>query len=228
MSSVKKQIVVTAVIFWIACACSLVAQTQAANLKSPDPAASDAAKPADTARPADIPKTADAAKPAEVVPAGYIVGDSDVIHVNVWKEPEVSQTVVVRTDGNISLPLINEVKVSGMTPLQIQDLVAEKLKGFLNNPQVTVTVIEIRSKRAFITGEVSRPGTYSLNAQTTVLQLIAQAGGFTPFAKTDSIVVLRTEDGRQSRLKFKYKEVIQGKKTEQNIALHPGDTVVVP
>ncbi len=191
-------------------------QTTTANLKSPDSTISDTAKPADTA------------KPEVIVPAGYIVGDSDVIRVNVWKEPEVSQTVVVRTDGNISLPLINEVKVSGMTPLQIQDMVAEKLKGFLNNPQVTVTVIEIRSKRAFITGEVARPGTYSLNAQTTVLQLIAQAGGFTPFAKKDSIVVLRTEDGRQSRLKFKYKEVVQGKKTEQNIALHPGDTVVVP
>ncbi len=216
MFSFKKQLVLAVAISWIAGAGSLVSQTQTANLKSPDPAAADVAKPADTA------------KPGEVVPAGYVVGDSDIIRVNVWKEPEVSQTVVVRTDGNISLPLINEVKVSGMTPLQIQDMVAEKLKGFLNNPQVTVTVIEIRSKRAFITGEVARPGTYSLNAQTTVLQLIAQAGGFTPFAKKDGIVVLRTEDGRQSRLKFKYNEVIQGKKTEQNIALHPGDTVVVP
>jgi len=221
MFSFKKQIVLIVVVFWIA-AGSLMAQTQAADLKSPETAASD------TAKPADIPKPADTAKPAVDVPLGYIVGDSDVIRVNVWKEPEVSQTVVVRTDGNISLPLINEVKVSGMTPLQIQDLVAEKLKAFLNSPQVTVTVIEIHSKRAFITGEVARPGTYSLNAQTTVLQLIAQAGGFTPFAKTDSIVILRTEDGRQSRLKFKYKEVVQGKKTEQNIALHPGDTVVVP
>lgn len=222
MFSFKKQIVLAVAISWVAGAGSLISQTQTANLKSPDTAAADAAKTADTSKLADI------TKPAEAVPAGYVVGDSDVIRVNVWKEPEVSQTVVVRTDGNISLPLINEVKVSGMTPLQIQDLVAEKLKGFLNNPQVTVTVIEIRSKRAFITGEVSRPGTYSLNAQTTVLQLIAQAGGFTPFAKKDSIVVLRTEDGRQSRLKFKYKEVVQGKKTEQNIALHPGDTVVVP
>jgi polysaccharide export outer membrane protein len=212
----KKQIVLAVVISWIAGAGSLVSQTQTAKLKSPDPAAADVAKPTDTA------------KPAEVVPAGYIVGDSDIIRVNVWKEPEVSQTAVVRTDGNISLPLINEVKVSGMTPLQIQTMVAEKLKGFLNNPQVTVTVVEIRSKRAFITGEVARPGTYSLNAQTTVLQLIAQAGGFTPFAKKDGIVVLRTEDGRQSRLKFKYNEVIQGKKADQNIALHPGDTVVVP
>jgi len=222
MFSFKKQIVLAVAISWVAGAGSLISQTQTDNLKSPDTAAADAAKAADTSKIADI------TKPAETVPAGYIVGDSDVIHVNVWKEPEVSQTVVVRTDGNISLPLINEVKVSGMTPLQIQDMVAEKLKGFLNNPQVTVTVIEIRSKRAFITGEVSRPGTYSLNAQTTVLQLIAQAGGFTPFAKKDSIVVLRTEDGRQARLKFKYKEVVQGKKTEQNIALHPGDTVVVP
>ena len=215
MLSLKKLIHLVAVC-WVAGVASVAAQTQTANLKSPAPAAADAAKPSDINR------------VAQSVPAGYIVGDSDVIHVNVWKEPEVSQTVVVRTDGNISLPLINEVKVSGMTPIQIQELVAEKLKGFLNNPQVTVTVIEIRSKRAFITGEVARPGTYSLNAQTTVLQLIAQAGGFTPFAKKDSIVVLRTEDGRQSRLKFKYKEVIQGKKTEQNIALHPGDTVVVP
>jgi polysaccharide export outer membrane protein len=228
MFSLKKQIVLAVAISWIAGAGNLVSQTQTANLKSSDPAASDAAKATDATKPADTARSADIAKPAEIVPAGYIVGDSDVIRVNVWKEPEVSQTVVVRTDGNISLPLINEVKVSGMTPLQIQDMVAEKLKGFLNNPQVTVTVIEIRSKRAFITGEVARPGTYSLNAQTTILQLIAQAGGFTPFAKKDSIVVLRTEDGRQSRLKFKYKEVVQGKKTEQNIALHPGDTVVVP
>jgi polysaccharide biosynthesis/export protein len=221
MFSVKKfshkrlmiNIVAICCLAWAGC---LAAQTQSASLKSADAASGADAKPADIA------------KPAESVPAGYIVGDSDVLHVNVWKEPEVSQTVVVRTDGNISLPLINEVKVSGLTPLQIQELVGEKLKSFLNNPQVTVTVAEIHSKRAFITGEVTRPGTYALNAETTVLQLIAQAGGFTPFAKKDSIVVLRSGDGKQMRLKFRYKEVVQGKKTEQNIALHPGDTVVVP
>jgi polysaccharide biosynthesis/export protein len=212
----KKLMINIVAICCLAGAASIVAQTQSANLKSPEPAATGTAK------------SADVAKPAESVPSGYIVGDSDVLHVNVWKEAEVTQTVVVRTDGNISLPLINEVKVSGLTPLQIQELVAEKLKSFLNNPQVTVTVTEIHSKRAFITGEVVRPGTYSLNAETTVLQLIAQAGGFTPFAKKDNIVVLRTGDGQQMRLKFKYKEVVQGKKTEQNIALHPGDTVVVP
>jgi polysaccharide export outer membrane protein len=210
MLACRKQTIVSAL--FLVFVAGAWAQTQNANLKAPDNAPPAAA--ADTKAP-------------EVSP-GYIVGESDVIRVNVWKEPEVSQTVVVRTDGSISLPLINEVKVAGMTPMQIQVLVAEKLKSFLNSPQVTVTVTEIHSKKAFITGEVARPGGYSLNTETTVLQLIAQAGGFTVFAKRDGIVVLRIEDGKAVRLHFKYKEVVHGKNTEQNIALHPGDTVVVP
>jgi polysaccharide export outer membrane protein len=182
-------------------------------------------------RPADNhADTASATKPKlpDVKPDEYSVGESDVLRVNVWKEPEVSQTVVVRTDGNISMPLINEVRVAGMTPLSIQQVIGEKLKAFLTNPQVTVTVMEIHSKHAFITGEVAHPGGYSLNTETTVLQLIAQAGGFTPFAKKGEIVVLRSANGTQQRLRFKYKDVISGKKTDQNISLRPGDTVVVP
>lgn len=223
MFSYKKVIASFALAGWMVAAA--VAQTTTANLKSPEAASS--AKPADT-KTANASNSADSAKLPQMAPSEYIVGEADVLNVNVWKEPEVSQTVVVRTDGNISLPLINEVKVSGLTPLAIQNLIAERLKSFLNNPQVTVTVTDIRSKRAFITGEVIRPGGYSLNAQTSVLQLIAQAGGFTPFAKRDSIVVLRNQDGKIEKLKFKYKEVVQGKNTEQNISLHPGDTVVVP
>jgi polysaccharide biosynthesis/export protein len=160
--------------------------------------------------------------------AEYVVGDGDVLHIDVWQEPEVSQNVTVRPDGNISLPLINEVKVGGMTPLQIQSLVADKLKSFVNQPKVTVTVTEVHSRKAFITGEVTRPGEYPLNTQVTVLQLIAQAGGFTPFAKTESVMILRIDNGKELRLKFKYREVLHGKNTEQNIALLPGDTVVVP
>jgi polysaccharide export outer membrane protein len=175
---------------------------------------------------ADIPAAEQ--KLPDVKPSEYKVGEADVLRINVWKEAEVSQTVVVRTDGNISMPLINEVKVSGLTPLQIQDLVAERLKSFLTNPQVTVTVTEIHSKRAFITGEVPRPGAYPLNTETTVLQLIAQAGGLTPFAKRGDIVVLRFDNGKQQRLRFKYKDVVGGKNTQQNITLQPGDTVVVP
>src|SRR6266852_1397929 len=164
----------------------------------------------------------------EIKPDEYTIGESDVLRVNVWKEPEVSQTVVVRTDGSISMPLINEVKVAGMTPLVTQQVIADKLKAFLTNPQVTVTVMEIHSKHALITGEVARPGGYPLNTETNVMQLIAQAGGFTPFAKKGEIVVLRSEKGKQERIKFKYKDVISGKKTDQNISLRPGDTVVVP
>lgn len=231
MSSLRKVIAKVVMVCWIFGASGLLAQTQTANLKAAEGA--ETAKPPEAAKPADTAKATDTDKPAEtklpeVLPSAYIVGEADVLHVTVWKEPDISQTVVVRTDGNISLPLVNDVRVAGLTPVQIQNLIAEKLKSFLNNPQVTVTVTDIRSKRAFITGEVIRPGGYSLNSETSVLQLIAQAGGFTPFAKRDSIVVLRIEDGKSLKLKFKYKQVVQGKNTEQNIALHPGDTVVVP
>jgi polysaccharide export outer membrane protein len=225
-----KKIIAMAMVF---CCIGLLAQTQTANLKPSE--SSDNAKTADAAKTPDktadktTDKAADSSEPVAInVPAGYVVGESDVLHVNVWKEQELTQTVVVRTDGNISLPLINEIKVSGMTPLQIQEMIAEKLKSYINNPQVTVTVTDIRSKKAFITGEVLRPGSYSLNAQTSVLQMIAQAGGFTPFAKRDNVVILRTENGKLTRMKFQYKEVVKGNKTEQNIDLHPGDTVVVP
>jgi polysaccharide export outer membrane protein len=182
------------------------------------------------AKPAEGKPAGDASKsqPPPPNPRAYVVGEADVLNINVWKEPQVTQSVVVRTDGYISLPLINEVKVVGMTPAQIQDMIASKLRAFLTDPQVTVTVTEIHSKRAFITGEVARPGGYSLNTETTVLQLIAQAGGLTPYAKRDEITILRFEDGKQQRLPFHYKAVIRGDHTDQNITLLPGDTVVVP
>lgn len=211
--SLKKPTMSIALLVWILSVAGVWAQSPSANLKGPD--SKTASVTGKTKTPAGAPEE-------------YLVGESDVLHVNVWKEPEVSQTVIVRTDGDISLPLINDVKVAGMTPLQIQTMIAEKLKAFLTNPQVTVTVTDIRSKRAFITGEVARPGGYPLNTETTVLQLIAQAGGLTPFAKKDSITVLRFENGKEQRLAFKYKEVVHGKNAGQNIALRPGDTVVVP
>jgi polysaccharide export outer membrane protein len=161
-------------------------------------------------------------------PQEYQVGESDVLSITVWKEPEITHSVVVRTDGYISLPLINEVKVSGMTPLQIQDLITRRLQAYLTNPQVTVTVTEIHSRRAFITGEVARPGGYLLNAETNVLQLIAQAGGLTAFAKRDNITILRFENGKQLMLPFHYREVVKGRNIGENLALRPGDTVVVP
>jgi polysaccharide biosynthesis/export protein len=213
--SFKKRIISIALVAWVLGLACAWAQSASASLKAPDNKANGS-------------KGATASKPPITVSPEYVVGESDVLHVNVWKEPEVSQTVIVRTDGNISLPLINDVRVAGLTPLQIQNMIADKLKAYLTNPQVTVTVTDIRSKRAFITGEVARPGGYPLNTETNVLQLIAQAGGLTPFAKKDSITVLRFENGKELRLAFKYSQVVHGKRTDQNIPLHPGDTVVVP
>ena len=163
-----------------------------------------------------------------VNPDEYIVGEADTLHVNVWKEPELSQTVVVRPDGKVSLPLVNEMKVSGMTPSQIQQLMTDRLKAYLVAPQGTGTVTEIRSKTVYITGEVLRAGEYPLLTPVTVLQLIARAGGLTTYASRGGIFVLRDADGKQVRHAFNYNDVIRGKNAAENIELKPGDTVVVP
>lgn len=182
---------------------------------------------ANVSQPADRPdvKASPAAQQAQQTE--YVVGEGDVLHINVWKETEISQTVVVRPDGNISLPLVSEVAVAGLTPPQIQQLIAGKLKAILTNPQVTVTVVEVRSKMVYITGEVVKPGAYPVATPLNVLQLIARAGGLSQWANRKNIYVLRGGD-KKNRLHFNYKEVVQGKKTEQNIFLQPGDTVVVP
>ncbi len=161
--------------------------------------------------------------------ATYIIGDDDVLAINVWKEPEVSRTVPVRSDGKISLPLAGEVQASGETPLQLEKLLAAKLQSFISEPEVTVIVTEVKSQKFNILGQITRPGTYPLTNASTVLDAIAIAGGFRDFAKQKSIYVLRqNSDGTQSRLPFNYKDVIKGKNSAQNIKLQPRDTIVVP
>ena len=160
-------------------------------------------------------------------PPQYIVGQGDLLRVSVWKEAEISQNVVVRPDGIISLPLIPELRVAGLTPQQVQQLVVDKLKNVLTNPQVTVTVLEVHSKMVYITGEVGKPGAYEEIAPMNVLQLIARAGGLSEFAKRKNIYIFRAGDPK-NRLHFNYKSVIAGQHAEQNIVLQPGDTVVVP
>ena len=159
----------------------------------------------------------------------YIIGESDLLDVNVWKEKEISRTIPVRPDGKITLPLIGEIQASGMTPLQLQDDIRQRLKAFLANPEVTVIVNDPRSQHFNIVGEVARPGTYPLSQSTTVLDAISAAGGFRDFAKQTKIYVLRAvSDGKEVRLAFNYKVVIKGKKPESNIMLKAGDTIVVP
>lgn len=162
------------------------------------------------------------------VPADYVVGESDSLNITVWKERDLNQTVMVRPDGKISYPFVNEIKVSGLTPTQIQALLEEHLKSYLVAPHVTVTVTEIRSRVVYITGEVAKPGVYPLLSPLNVLQLIAKANGLNGYARRNKIFVLRQVDGRQVRFPFNYDQVVRGKEASQNIELRPGDTVVVP
>jgi len=172
------------------------------------------------------------AKPAaEAKPATaeeYRIGPQDLVRIDVWKEPDISRTIPVRPDGKISLPLMNDVQAAGLTAMELAASIREGLTKYITNPQVTVTVTEINSRRIYVTGEVMRPGAQPLLPNMTALQALTSSGGFTQFAKTKNIYVLRTEDGKQVKHPFNYKAVLDGKHPEDNIQLQPGDVIVVP
>jgi polysaccharide biosynthesis/export protein len=159
----------------------------------------------------------------------FVIGVDDVLAINVWKEPDISRAIPVRSDGRISLPLVGEVQAAGQTPAKLEVEIAGKLKNYIAEPEVTVMVQQINSQKFNVLGQVMRPGSFPLANSPTVLDAIALAGGFRDFAKQKSIYVLRQkEDGSQVRLAFNYKGVIKGIHPEQNVKLQPRDTVVVP
>jgi polysaccharide export outer membrane protein len=158
----------------------------------------------------------------------YKIGAQDVVRIDVWKEPEISRITPVRPDGRISLPLLNDVQAAGLTPTQLAGIISEGLKKYITNPQVTVGVTEINSRRIYVTGEVTKPGAFPLQPNMTVLQALTSSGGFTQFAKIKGIYVLRAEDGKQVKHPFNYKEIVSGKHPELNIVLQTGDVIVVP
>lgn len=158
----------------------------------------------------------------------YRIGVEDELGISVWHEPDISTNAVVRPDGMITLPLLNDLKVTGMTTKELQDMLTERLKEFLKEPQVTVIVRQIRSRKVYLIGEVARPGTYQLNNPKTVLQLLAEAGGPGAYAKVGAIYVIRQQNGTQTRLQFHYKKAMSGSRTSDDIVLQPGDMVVVP
>ena len=160
--------------------------------------------------------------------ADYKIGPQDILRIDVWKEPDISRVSPVRPDGRISLPLLNDVQAAGLTPTQLASVLTEGLKKYITNPQVTVSVSEINSRRVYVTGEVLKPGAFSLLPNMTVLQALSSSGGFSQFAKIKSIYVLRNEDGKQIKHPFNYKDVVSGKKPELNIQLQPGDVIVIP
>jgi polysaccharide biosynthesis/export protein len=166
--------------------------------------------------------------PAAGASSSYVIQPGDVLDIQVWKEPEVSKTIPVRPDGKVSLPLVNDIQASGLTAGALTADLTQRLKKFISDPQVTVMVTQINSQRFYVMGEVTRGGTYPLLPGMTVLQGLSGAGGFTPFANPKKIYILRDESGKQVKYLFNYKDVIKGKNQDENIALQPGDTIVVP
>jgi polysaccharide biosynthesis/export protein len=164
---------------------------------------------------------------ATVDPNAYHIGLDDQLLISVWREPELSLSAVVRPDGMITLPLLNDLHVVGLKPIELQQLLIEKLKPFVSEPQVTVIVQGIRSRKVYLVGNVSKQGAYSLEGGETVLQLLATSGGVNPFGKADSIYILRTENKKQIRIPFQYKKALKGR-NKDDVLLQPGDLVVVP
>lgn len=159
----------------------------------------------------------------------FVIGNDDVLAISVWKEPELTKVIPVRSDGKISLPLVGEMQATGRTPLQLEESIAAKLKDFITSPEVTVIVQQVNSRKYNVLGEVGKPGSFPLTASTTIMDAIAASGGFKDFAKKSGVYVLRKgPDGRETRLNFNYKDFIKGKNSNQNIKLEPNDTIIVP
>jgi len=177
--------------------------------------------PAATTPPANLPA-------GVAVPADYLIGPSDQLSIVFWRDKDMSSDVSVRPDGKISLPLLNEVQASGLTPEQLRAQLVVAAGKFIEDPTVSVIVKDIRSRMVYITGQVGKAGPYPLVGPTSVLQLIATAGGLNEYADGKKIQILRTENGKTVFRKFNYEEFAKGKHVEQNIELKPGDTVLVP
>jgi polysaccharide export outer membrane protein len=180
-----------------------------------------------TASPPVVPPTIEPAnKPHD---DSFVIGNDDVLSISVWKEPDLSRSIPVRSDGRISLPLVGDLQAAGLTPLKLEEDIANKLQPYIAAPEVAVMVQQINSQKFNILGKVVKPGSYPLTNSATVLDAIALAGGCRDFAKQGSIYILRQNpSGGESRLPFNYKDVIKGKNTTQNVRLQPHDTIVVP
>jgi polysaccharide export outer membrane protein len=165
---------------------------------------------------------------AATLPPDYVFGAEDVLSIVFWREKEMSADVVVRPDGKISLPLLKDVRAAGYTPDQLTGVVVSAASKYVSQPNATVIVKEINSRKVFIVGQVAKPGGFPLTGDMTVLQLIALAGDVLEYAKSKAIVVVRKENHREARYNFNYKNVLKGRNVEQNIVLKPGDTVIVP
>ena len=158
----------------------------------------------------------------------YVIGPEDVLYIYIWKEENLSRTVPVRMDGMISIPLVDDIKAAGMTPLQLKELLLAKLREYVDTPDVTVIVTEANSYKVYIQGEVRNPGVVRLRTETSLVQLIVMAGGFTDWADRKKITIIRKEGGKESRIRVNYKKVIDGDEGAQDIILKSGDIIIIP
>jgi len=158
----------------------------------------------------------------------YRIGVGDVLNIQVWKEVDLTRLVPVRPDGKISFPLLDDLQAAGMTPLELKGILTERLRQFLSEPRVTVLVQEVNSYKVYLMGEVVTQGALVLKNKTNLLQAISMAGGFTPYAHRNEILVIRNNGKKDERISISYERIINGKSPEQNLVLEPGDTVVVP
>ena len=158
----------------------------------------------------------------------YRIAAEDVLDVSVWREPELQRQVIVRPDGGISLPLVGNIQAAGRTPAELEETILEKLTTYIPDAVVTVSVLELRGLRVYVTGNVRSPGQFEVGRYIDVLQAITLAGGFTPFADKGDVQIIRRVDGRETVLKFDYNQVERGRNLHQNIRLQTDDVVLVP
>jgi len=158
----------------------------------------------------------------------YVIGPEDVLHIHTWREEALTRTVLVRMDGKISMPLIDEIQAAGLTPLQLKGLLIEKFKKYIDNPNVSVTVMEANSFKVYISGQVRTPGVYRIRSEMSLPQIIPMAGGFTDWANQKKILIIRKENGKEKRITVNYKKIVEGKEPISNSILKSGDTIIVP
>lgn len=159
----------------------------------------------------------------------YAIGIGDVLEISVWKNPELAVTTPVRPDGRISVPLLGDVQASGLTPLALRQTLTDRFAEFVTAPGVSVVIKEINSRKVFVTGEVKSPGAFDLQPRTKLMQVLAMAGGLTPYAKGRVVVLRDSRDGRgDRRYEINLEQIVSGKKSSDNLVLQPGDTLVVP
>jgi len=197
----------------------------------PTPTAAPAASPATTSTAAATPTPSSTTAPIGGYPLStdYVIGPDDMLMITVWKNDALSRTLPVRPDGKVSLPLLHDVQAAGLTAMQLRDKLASAFGEFMPNPEVSVTVMDVRSYRVSVLGEVQKPGVLQLKADTTVLEAIALAGGFRDFASPGKITILRKDsNGATQKIRFNYNRVVKDNRSEDNVTLKSGDVVVVP